>query len=58
MRNPHRHTMPAAFVLVAVVFACFSAGTNQAYAQEQKTKVIYFLSGLQGSCIPYSRGEA
>ena len=41
------YNMPAAFLLVAVVFACFSPGTNQAYAQEQKPKVIYFLSGLR-----------
>jgi hypothetical protein len=36
-----------ALVLAAVLSACFSAGTNQAYAQEQKPKVIYFLSGLR-----------
>jgi hypothetical protein len=41
------YNMPAAFVLVLVVFACLSSGTNQAYAQEQKQKVIYFLSGLR-----------
>ncbi len=35
------------FVSLAVVFACFSAGTNQAFAQEQKPKVIYFLSGIR-----------
>jgi hypothetical protein len=41
------YNMPAVFVLVAVVFACLSPGTNQAYAQKQKQKVIYFLSGLR-----------
>ena len=41
------YNMPAGFVLVAVVFACFSPATNQAHAQEQKQKVIYFLSGLR-----------
>ena len=41
------YNIPAAFLLVAVVFVCFSPGTNQAYAQEQKQKVIYFLSGLR-----------
>ena len=38
MRNPR-----AAFVLVAVVFACFSPVTNHAYAQEQKQKVAWAL---------------
>src|SRR6516225_9820269 len=45
---PRRNrNMPAAFVLVAVAFACFSLGTNRAFAQEQKQKTIYFLSGLR-----------
>ena len=72
MRNPHRivcnktgskdvprqnYNMPAAFVLVAVVFACFSPGTNQAYAQEQKQKVIYFLSGLRDHASPTVGGR-
>src|SRR5580704_16750326 len=35
------YKLPAPFVLAAVVFACFSPRTNQAYAQEQKQKVIY-----------------
>ncbi len=72
MRSPHRivcnktgskdvprqnYNMPAAFVLVAVVFACFSPGTNQAYAQEQKQKVIYFLSGLRDHASPTVGGR-
>ncbi len=73
MRNPHRivyymdvirnalprqnYNMPAASVLVAVVFACFSTGTNQAYAQEQKQKVIYFLSGLRDHASPTVGGR-
>src|SRR5215469_2693428 len=39
------YKMQTAFA--AVVFACISLGTNQAFAQEQKQKVIYFLSGLR-----------
>jgi hypothetical protein len=46
-----RYNMPAA-LLVAVVFACFFLGTNQAYAQEQKPKVIYFLSGIKDHAGP------
>jgi hypothetical protein len=45
------YNMPAA-LLVAVVFACFFHGTSQAYAQEQKPKVIYFLSGLKDHAGP------
>ena len=45
------YNMPAA-LLVAVVFACFFHGTSQAYAQEQKQKVIYFLSGLKDHAGP------
>jgi len=44
-----RYNMRAA-LLVAVVFACFSHG--QAFAQEQKQKVIYFLSGLKDHAGP------
>src|SRR5271168_5263885 len=44
-----RYNMPAA-LLVAVVFACFFHG--QAIAQEQKQKVIYFLSGLKDHAGP------
>jgi hypothetical protein len=49
--EPQRYHMSAA-LLVAVVFACFSHGTSQAYAQEQKQKVIYFLSGLKDHAGP------
>ena len=48
--------MPAA-LLVAVVFACFFWGTSQAHAQEQKTKVIYFLSGLKDHPAGVGRHE-
>ena len=51
-----RYNMPVA-LLVAVVFACFSYGTNQAHAQEQKTKVIYFLSGLKDHPAGIGRHE-
>ena len=55
---PRQHSnMPAAFVLLAVVFACFSLRTNQAYAQEQKPKVIYFLSGLRDHASPTVGGR-
>ncbi len=50
------HNMPAA-LFVAVVFACFSYGTSQAHAQEQKTKVIYFLSGLKDHPAGVGRHE-
>src|SRR5580698_5220986 len=48
------YNMPAAFGLAAVVFACFSHGTSQAqtHPQEQKTKVIYFLSGIRDHASP------
>jgi hypothetical protein len=46
-----RYNMPAV-LLVAVVFACFSHTTRQASAQEQKQKVIYFLSGLKDHAGP------
>jgi hypothetical protein len=45
------YNMPAV-LSVAVVFACFFSGTSQAYAQEQKPKVIYFLSGLKDHAGP------
>ncbi len=44
-------------VLLAVVFTCFSAGTNRAFAQEQKTKVIYFLSGIRDHASPTVGGR-
>jgi hypothetical protein len=50
------YNMPAV-LLVAVVFACFSLGTSQAYAQEQKQKVIYFLSGLRDHPAGVGRHE-
>jgi hypothetical protein len=50
------YNLPAA-LLVAVVFACFSLGTSQAYAQEQKPKVIYFLSGLRDHASPTVGGR-
>ena len=50
------YNLPAA-LLVAVVFAFFSLGTSQAYAQEQKQKVIYFLSGLRDHASS-RRGQA
>src|SRR3984957_9516651 len=37
---------------MSVVLACFSHGTSQAAAQEQKQKVIYFLSGLKDHAGP------
>jgi hypothetical protein len=46
-----------AALLVAVVFACFSYGTIQAHAQEQKTKVIYFLSGIRDHASPTVGGR-
>jgi hypothetical protein len=54
------YNMPAAFVLAAVVFACFSCGTSHAYAQaqkDQKTKVIYFLSGIRDHASPTVGGR-
>jgi hypothetical protein len=51
-----RYSMPAA-LLVALVFACFFHGANQAHAQEQKTKVIYFLSGLKDHPAGVGRHE-
>src|ERR1700728_1949416 len=50
------YSIPAA-LLVAVVFACLSHGANQAHAQEQKTKVIYFLSGLKDHPAGIGRHE-
>ena len=50
------YSIPAA-LLVAVVFACLSHGANQAHAQEQKTKVIYFLSGLKDHPAGVGRHE-
>ena len=52
------YNMPAALVLVAVLFgSCFSPGINQAYAQERKQKVIYFLSGLRDHASPTVGGR-
>src|SRR5215831_15875014 len=42
-----KYKIQTAFVVGAVVFAGFFLGTNRAFAQEQKQKVIYFLSGLR-----------
>jgi hypothetical protein len=50
------YIMPAAFALLAVL-TCFSAGTNQVYAQEQKQKVIYFLSGIRDHASPSVGGR-
>ena len=44
-------------LLVAFVLACFSHGTSQAYAQEQKPKVIYFLSGIRDHASPTVGGR-
>jgi hypothetical protein len=49
---PRQTYKMSAALLVAFVFACFSHGTSQAYAQEQKQKVIYFLSGLKDHAGP------
>jgi hypothetical protein len=51
------HNKITAIVLLAVVFAFFSAGTNRVYAQEQKEKVIYFLSGIRDHASPKVGGR-
>ncbi len=47
----------SAFIWLTLVFACFSVWTNQAYAQEQPQKVIYFLSGIRDHASPTVRGR-
>jgi hypothetical protein len=44
-------------LLVALAFACFSQATNQASAQAQKTKIIYFLSGIRDHASPTVGGR-
>ncbi len=51
------HSLLATLVLSAVALVCLSAGTNQAQAQEQKPKVIYFLSGLRDHASPTVGGR-
>jgi hypothetical protein len=53
-QNYHKRS---AFVLLAVVLACFTVGTSHVYAQEQKQKVIYFLSGIKDHPAGVGRHE-
>jgi len=50
------YNMPAALI-VAVALACFFHGTNHVHAQEQTTKVIYFLSGIRDHASPTVGGR-
>ncbi len=56
-RDLRRKAYHILFVSFTVVLTCFSVGTHRAFAQEQKPKVIYFLSGIRDHASPTVGGR-